>query len=226
MKIHPDDPKAVDISLVSIKECFSSWIQREDFEGLMEAYLDALSHIQKSINLTSSPLRDDLLKHVQESMEMFFLLNEDKQKSALQLLDIGSGGGFPAIPLACAMPSWKIVMTEATQKKAIFLEWIKQGLNLSNAFVHPGRVEDWIEKKPSYRCDILSAKGVGKASYLLNLARDLLRPQGLLVLWKSRAEVEDQLRVYPDFVIKSTHTTLLGKSVLALQFIGKKARVR
>jgi len=117
-------------------------------------------------------------------------------------------------------------LTEATHKKAIFLEWIKQGLNLSNAYVHQGRVEDWIEKKPSYRCDILSAKGVGKASYLLNLARDLLRPQGLLVLWKSRAEVEDQLRVYPDFVIKSTHTTLLGKSVLALQFIGKKARVR
>ena len=158
--------------------------------------------------------------------EMFFLLEEQYKQEVVNLLDIGSGGGFPAIPLACALPSWRIIMTESTQKKALFLEWIKQGLNLTNAFVHPGRVEDWIEKKSSYRCDVLTAKAVGKAPYLMNLARDLLKPKGLLILWKNISEVEDQLRAYPDFTIKGTHTTLSGKMVIALQYTGKKARVR
>jgi 16S rRNA (guanine527-N7)-methyltransferase len=226
MKLIPDEPKSIELSLLSISQNFIQWINRDDFNGLVEAYIDALSEIQKKINLTGSCLRQDLLHHIQESLEMFFLLEEHYKQEVVNLLDIGSGGGFPAIPLACALPSWRIIMTEATQKKAIFLEWIKLGLNLTNAFVHPGRVEEWIEKKPSYRCDILTAKGVGKAPYLMNLARDLLKPKGLLILWKNMLEVEDQLRPYPDFIIHSSHTTLSGKMVLALQYIGKKARVR
>lgn len=226
MKLIPDESKQTELSLLSIQERFLPWISRTDFVSLLEAYLDALSEIQKKINLTGSSLRKDMLYHVQESLELFFLLDERYQEDSINLLDVGSGGGFPAIPLATALPSWRIVMTESTQKKAIFLNWIKQGLNLSNTLVYSGRVEDWIETKPAYRCDILTAKGVGKTLYLMNLARALLKPKGLLILWKNIAEVEGQLKSNSDFTLDKMHTTSLGKTVLSVRYSGKKARVR
>ncbi len=221
-----DDTLRLQCSISDILDRFEPWIKNSDFSQDIQCYITALSEIQKNINLTGSSSEQDILCHIQESMEMFFLLNDHYRQEAVNLLDIGSGGGFPAIPLACARSSWRIILTESTQKKAIFLDWIKQGLNLTNAFVHAGRVEDWIEKKPSYRCDILTAKGVGKTPYLLNLARALLKPKGLLILWKNIGEVNDSLKSNADFMLDKLHTTALGKTVLSLRYSGKKVRVR
>jgi len=101
------------------------------------------------------------------------------------LVDIGSGGGLPAIPLAILRPDLDVTMIEATGKKAGFLRAAIDGLGLSNARALHGRAEE-LARDPAHRAryDLASARAVASLPALVELSLPFLRTGGVALFPK------------------------------------------
>ena len=110
-----------------------------------------------------------------------------------QMIDVGSGGGFPGIPLAIALPGWQVTLLEATGKKVRFLESPPRTLELGNANALQGRAEE-VAHLSAYRgkYDIATARAVAALPTLLEYCAPFLRPGGLLLLPK-KGDLSEEL---------------------------------
>jgi 16S rRNA (guanine527-N7)-methyltransferase len=101
---------------------------------------------------------------------------------ALNLLDIGTGGGFPAIPLLIVRNDLRGTLVESTRKKCRFLDDAVRTLSLTAEVVN-ARFPDTFPMKPPARFDLLTSRALGDAGRLIRLARPLLKPDGRALLW-------------------------------------------
>ncbi|MDR7922014.1 MULTISPECIES: 16S rRNA (guanine(527)-N(7))-methyltransferase RsmG [unclassified Thermosynechococcus] len=103
-----------------------------------------------------------------------------------QVIDIGSGGGFPGVPVAIARPDWSVTLLEATQKKVKFLQSLPQTVDLAN--IHPewGRAETH-----GRRYDLALMRAVGNLRRCCAYGLPLLRLGGILVLYRGQWSKED-----------------------------------
>lgn len=107
------------------------------------------------------------------------------------IVDVGSGGGVPAVPIAITRPDLRVTMVEATQKKALFLTELSAALGLGSVTVLPERAESL--KKPPWRgrFDVATARAVGKISLLVSLLAPLVKRNGRIVLIKGQRADEE-----------------------------------
>ncbi len=208
------------MNIVKKLELYVPWINDKQFFISLQQYLEKIILAQKKMNLTGSLDLDDIFEHTQESLAFFSLMNIQTYQPSLALFDIGSGGGFPAIPIALAQPQWTVVMTDSIRKKTSFLEWIKQSFHMNNAEVYHGRVEQFYKDFPHRKFDFVTARGVGKTDYLTSLASHLLKPSGYLILWKSASEVEDELKK-GEYVQENNLMMPSGKELISLKWISR-----
>ncbi|WP_027326782.1 16S rRNA (guanine(527)-N(7))-methyltransferase RsmG [Helicobacter pametensis] len=96
-------------------------------------------------------------------------------------LDIGSGCGFPAIPLAIALPQSMFYLTEPRKKRASFLQMLCFELKLDNVCVFPTLVQD--AKIPS-SIDLITSRAVAQTPLLIQISRHLLNPWGAFLFYK------------------------------------------
>lgn len=103
-----------------------------------------------------------------------------------RLLDIGSGGGSPAIPMKLARPAWGLVMVEARVRKSAFLREACRALGLEHATVETARFEALVGR-PAYTAahDVVSVRGVQVGSQELRKVQAFVKPQGLVFLFRS-----------------------------------------
>ncbi|MBI5836366.1 MAG: class I SAM-dependent methyltransferase [Candidatus Eisenbacteria bacterium] len=115
-----------------------------EFESQANAYIDLLMEWNERLNLVSRRMtRDDLLRHVLGSLAPLELLEAAGPTAAdFSLLDIGSGGGLPALPLLLARPTWKGVLVEGMLKKCRFLREAATRLVPGRARVIQARYEE------------------------------------------------------------------------------------
>jgi len=109
-----------------------------------------------------------------------------------RIVDLGSGGGLPGIPLAICLPECKVYLLDANQKKASFLEETANSLGLNNVVILRERAE-YYGRDVAYRerFDYVLSKAVAKAAVLSELALPLLLPGGKAVFYKGpRGEQE------------------------------------
>lgn len=99
----------------------------------------------------------------------------------VRILDVGSGGGLPGIPVAIARPTWQVVLSETSQKKCAFLNQAAAELGLSNTTVAPGRVEDMKVVNPF---DIVISRAFSDLATFAGAAACLVAPRGVLVAMK------------------------------------------
>jgi len=100
-----------------------------DINTKLQTYISELLKWNKRINLIGKSTENFIMeKHVRQSL---FLLDYLKEIDKSVIVDIGSGGGFPAIPLAIYLPQKKFILTEVNRKKIAFLKWIVALLKLN-----------------------------------------------------------------------------------------------
>ncbi len=155
------------------------------------SFLILLSETNEVINLTSdADPRHLLTTHIRDSLAPL-LVGLDAPDS---LLDIGTGGGFPAVPLALAWPATMVTMSESIGKKARFLESLIGGVPIPRGRVVHGRVEDHASALPERAFNMITARGVAHIATALQYALPLFASNGKLVLWKGErdlAELQD-----------------------------------
>ena len=151
-----------------------------------EKYEALLKEWNSKFNLTA--IRDDqgiLEKHFIDSIyPMAFVDFKDKK-----LCDIGSGAGFPGVPLAIMNPSLTVVLVESNGKKTTFLNEVKNALGLENLHVLRLRVEVLRYKE---HFDFVTARAVTKLNILSELSIPLLKINGELLAYKLY-DVENEL---------------------------------
>ncbi len=113
---------------------------------------------------------------------------------SLRFADLGSGGGYPGIPIAAALPDAHVLLVDSVAKKARFLEVAARAIGLDDRLaVFAGRAEA-VASEASLRegHDAVLARAVGSLAELVELAFPLLRVGGVLVAWK-RGAIEDEI---------------------------------
>lgn len=99
-----------------------------------------------------------------------------------KLVDVGSGAGFPGLPIKIACPALQVTLVDASRKKASFLGHICRLLHLERIECVRARAEE-LARDPAYResFDVCVARAVGKTDFLIDISEGLLRPGGRLI---------------------------------------------
>ena len=142
------------------------------------------------MNLTAITDPDEvLIKHFLDSLSL--LLAFDREQA--RVLDIGSGAGFPGIPLKIVRPQWRVTLLEATGKKVNFLCHIIEILQLDGIDVVQGRAED-VGRKDEHRAafDLVTARAVAALPTLLEYCAPFCCAGGAMLLPK-KGQIADEL---------------------------------
>jgi len=156
-------------------------------------HLDLLVKWNAKTNLTAVRAPEEMVtRHFGES---FFsaarLLAGEVPQVAF---DLGSGAGFPGVPLAIYAPDVRVTLIESQNKKATFLKEAVRTLGLKNVAVHAGRAEDLAGKS---RANLVTMRAVEKFADSATLAANLLQPEGRLALLIGAAQAEDARHLRP-----------------------------
>ncbi|MDQ5950113.1 MAG: rRNA (guanine527-N7)-methyltransferase [Patescibacteria group bacterium] len=153
---------------------------------LFEIYTKELLIWNENINLTAIRTEEEiLLKHFADSLTLLPFIPETTKK----LVDIGSGAGFPGIPLAIMRSDIEVTLVESVGKKCKFLEHIKETLSLSNLEIVNARAEEvgmHTDYKGTY--DVATARAVTRLLDLTKYALPLLKKDGILLAQKGTKE--------------------------------------
>jgi 16S rRNA (guanine527-N7)-methyltransferase len=158
-------------------------------------YHDELISWNRKLNLTSiiSPAEIEL-KHFADSLSVLAVLEPETLQGKPEVIDIGTGAGFPGIPLKIALPHINLTLVDSTQKKMFFVEHVVKKLKLENVTLLAGRAEE-LAHKPLYRerFHLVFSRAVAKLPSLAELSLPFCAINGLFVAWKKgdiSAEVE------------------------------------
>ena len=133
----------------------------------LRKYLALLEKWNAGVNLTASTAWTDLRDFFAEALwaARFY------PRETVEHIDIGSGAGFPAIPMRIVLPSMKLSLVEPREKRAAFLETLAAELGLEGTEVFCARIEDWLRKPCGARPGVWSWKGVKLGADALELMR-------------------------------------------------------
>jgi 16S rRNA (guanine527-N7)-methyltransferase len=168
-------------------------------------YLVELEKWNRKMNLTAIRGEQEIvIKHFIDSLS--YVRGFDPVPGA-RLLDMGSGAGFPALPLKIAFPDLQITMVESVQKKASFLRHVVRILAMTGAEVADRRTEDLPE---NYRSayDVVTARAYANMEAALRQGAVLLKPRGVLVLSRGPEESVREKEAFEAGMAVENHVTL------------------
>ncbi len=172
--------------------------QQQQFQRLYEEILAG----NRKLNLTriTAPM-DFWEKHLWDSLagiEYLGLAAESEKRQSRTAIDIGTGAGFPGIPVAIALPYWTVTLLDSTRKKVTFLESLRTRLGIENLKTLTGRVEEIGQQKFHREVyDIALIRAVGTASVCAEYALPLLKTGGLAILYRGHWSDEDNSDLQP-----------------------------
>ena len=150
------------------------------------AYYDLLTDWNARMNLTAITEKEEVVKkHFYDSLAALPYL-----KDGVKVADVGTGAGFPAIPLLIMNPTLRFTLVDSLQKRLTFLEEVLKALGLSAEIVH-ARAEDF-GRDPNFRgrFDAVTSRAVANLPVLLELTVPLLKVGGKAYCYKGDAAEE------------------------------------
>ncbi|WP_300558559.1 16S rRNA (guanine(527)-N(7))-methyltransferase RsmG [Companilactobacillus sp.] len=167
-------------------------------KGQFEDYFHELVETNKVMNLTSITEKEQVyLKHFYDSLILDFF-DEGLLTDELTLCDVGSGAGFPSIPLKIVNPNLKITIIDSLNKRINFLKGLVDKLGLENVSLVHGRAEELGQNK-QYRenFDLVTARAVASMTVLTELCLPFVKKGGQFIAMKAdKADEELQEATY------------------------------
>jgi 16S rRNA (guanine527-N7)-methyltransferase len=154
----------------------------DDLAARLTAYYELLSRWNRKINLTA-------LENVDEAIDRLLIepVVAAKQFPApdASIMDVGSGGGSPAIPMKLAMPASKLTMVEVKARKSAFLREAVRSLGLENTSVETSRYEELLARPELHEAfGVLSLRAVRVEVRTLFTLQAFVKPAGLIFLFR------------------------------------------
>lgn len=177
----------------------------EGAEAKLLAYLALLEKWNRVHNLTAVRGAERMVSHhLLDSLAAvpFF---QGGCPDLIRVLDVGSGGGLPGIPLAIARPELQVTLIDSVAKKTAFMLQAKAELGLNNVNVVTGRVEDF---RPGTRFDVITSRAFSDLKEFVTLTRHLLEPAGRWLAMKGLMPHEE-IAYMPDWVKVSANHALV-----------------
>lgn len=187
-----------------------------------EIYFEMLVDWNERMNLTGITEKCAVYeKHFYDSVSLAFFLD---MKEIQSIADIGSGAGFPSIPLKICFPHLKIVIVDSLNKRITFLKALVEGLGLSDVECVHGRAED-IARLPQYRdkFDLSTARAVARLNVLNEFCLPFVRPGGKFAAMKGSQSQEEMKEA--TFSLRELKGKLLGEHGMLLPNEGSERHI-
>jgi len=182
-----------------------------------ETYLNRLVDVNKVMNLTAITEPDEVYeKHFLDSCLIAPYL-----KAGDKVADVGSGAGFPGLPLAIIRDDLAVTLIEPTAKRCVFLSEVIQELGLNNVWVVNDRAENLPCTRGAY--DVVTARAVANLSILLELCVPLVKTGGLMIAMKGQKALEELEEAKN--AMKLLHLTLISAQPIELPTAGLRTNL-
>lgn len=207
-------------------------------KDILQRLYSHLVHVNEWLNLTRITNEHGYLKyHVFDSLTVLNLVETYTQPNDI-VLDLGSGGGYPGLPLMTWLPDRRFVLVDSRPKKVAFLKETIQltECKLAQAKAFRGREVAHFAPELHHACRLVTARAVGKAAELLVDAKELLDENGIFLCLKGQAyptdERDDFLKALPKhgFTLMEEHRIALDEddpdrwAILALKTGGDQPK--
>jgi len=154
-----------------------------DYAEQFDALLDELERWNRKVNLTAIRDRDEMrTAHIADSLVARRFLQGET------VLDVGTGPGFPGLPLAIVEPDREFTLLDSNNKKIMFVQHVAGLLGLGNVTAVKGRGEDYA---PGHRFDTVIARALAALPRLVEIAGHHVREDGVFVALKGRYPAEE-----------------------------------
>ena len=175
-------------TLVSLSKSFDLPIDQDQSVQLAN-YASELIDTNKKVNLTAiTDPKEIAEKHIIDSfiLAKFFPVNAS-------VLDLGTGGGFPGIPLKIYLPSLTVTLADSSRKKINFLKYVIRILKLQHISAHQFRVEE-LSDYPDFagQFDVVISRAFTSLNRFLEVAAPLIKPDGVIIAMKGK-ELEKEI---------------------------------
>lgn len=153
-----------------------------------DKYYNKLIEVNEYMNLTAITERNEVFnKHFLDSLEITKAIDITKP---FTLCDVGSGAGFPSIPLAITCSNASVTIIDALNKRIRFLNELCDYLSLDNVSAYHYRAEEYVKEKRGY-FDYVTARAVARLNILLELCMPLVKVGGSFIAMKGSSGSEE-----------------------------------
>ena len=156
----------------------------EEFKKYTELFCEYNEHINL---MSKNDVKVLFEKHIFDSLALWLFLKENKIQN---MLDIGTGGGFPSLPIAIAFKNVSVVALDSIQKKLKFIDNVKEKLNLKNIKTLCKRAEN-LENEEKNSFDIVTTRAVSALKNLFAYSVPYIKKNGFFVAFKSKNYQEE-----------------------------------
>ena len=167
----------------------------------LQIYADFLIEFNKHTNITRIKAEDIPILHFYDSLAAANFLDFKRYKS---LIDIGSGAGFPGMPLKIAYPHLNVRLVDSKIKKVRFIEELQSRLNIKNCCAVHARAEELAkENKYNGKFDLVTARALTKIENLVLILAPFLKKGGKAILYKGPKLQEELDQAYKQIELSS-----------------------
>jgi len=168
-----------------------NWEPNVDQELAFQSVYDLVLEGNKTQNLTRIVTPSDFWeKHIWDSLRGVLPLWSQQN---LKVIDIGSGAGFPGIPIAIAHPSWQVTLLDSTLKKTAFIDRLTQSIFLTSANSVTGRAEQINSQISHYQhYDLALVRALGTADLCAQYSIPFLKKTGVAILYRGQWSEDEQ----------------------------------